>query len=436
MDDPRTKGKLLASIREDDLYKASKRRQINRWFLAYWPLTQTWAESQALFLQKVFRDEACWETTDTLGEVKLNRYILGKKLLALKTEDGQKSYFSSFDRYRIACWCCFEEDIKTIFEELRLKRGINTSVEDMVSDFDDGALMVFWSHVINNQEQQLKLNDQHLYVYGFRCAIVERLVEALEFFWDKLQSVDTVSLEQREGLLMEVALYKGIYLSANAEMIGFCLSHLSQDKYPELLKKDFEKNRYYSTIRKLEDDYCFKSARKLLECLNPEKFSPNIYSTTIYSVLGEIDSVGDNNLIVAGSDYLTFIWHRSGFEIHKQSFLKELSEQFSPSRNLVVSLISSNKATTILSEIINAISPEQMQNIMENCPYAYKVFTIVRNASSDDSMLSQLSELSPDIEYLQYVAVREVDSIEISGNSPIPSLESDPTELFNPRLPD
>lgn len=398
--------KLLASIEEDDPYQASKQLQIKRWFSAYWPLMQSWGERKALFFQEVFGDEACWEATNTLEQVKLNRYIVGKKLLVLKTENGQKSFLNSFDQYKIACWCCFEEEIKTFFEKFKLERG-DESVEDLVRKLNKGALMVFWSHTMNNQEHQLKMNNEHPYVYAFRCAIVEKFVEALEFFWNKLQSIDTVPLERKEDLLMQAALYKAIHVSANAEMVDFCLRHLSSDKYPELLKRDLAKNSYYSTISKLECDYFFEGARKLFELLKPEEFSFNGYSSSIYSVLGRMNLTTDNNFITAGKDFLTFIWNCQGFEIYKQSFLNELSRQFSASRDLINSLVMNNKAIPILSEIINSLSQEQMQCIMEDSPLSYRVFTTVKGKLPDDSVkmagltIVRSSNSSLDIETLK-----------------------------------
>lgn len=214
-----------------------------------------------------------------------------------------------FDRYSIACWCCFEEEIKNIFEELKLTRS-NISVEEFVKKLDEGLLMVFWSHVMNNQEQELELNNEHSYVYGFRCAIFERMVEALEFFWDKLQSVDTISSEQKENSLMEVALYKKIHRSPTAEIIEFAINHLNPDKYPELLKRDLEQDGYYLTISELENDYFFDSAKKLFQFLNPQKFDCRNYSTKIYSIVDTIKSSSDAELISACEDYLSFIWNR------------------------------------------------------------------------------------------------------------------------------
>jgi hypothetical protein len=43
--------------------------------------------------------------------VKLNRQMVGKKLIAPPGSDNP------FNRYKIACDCCLEEDIRAYFEE-------------------------------------------------------------------------------------------------------------------------------------------------------------------------------------------------------------------------------------------------------------------------------------------------------------------------------
>ncbi|MFP3031409.1 MAG: hypothetical protein ACEY3M_09835, partial [Wolbachia sp.] len=239
---------LLASIKEDDPHKGFKGLEIKRYCIAYQGLFNRW-NSIILppFLKKILESEICWKADDTLGHVELDRYALGKKLLDLKTEDGQKSLLDSFDRYRIACWCCFEEEIRAIFEEFKLTLG-SKPVESLVKECDKGALMIYWSHAMNNQERQLELNNEHPYVYAFKCAMLEKHVEALEFFWDKLQSIDSVSPKRKEDLLMEVAYNKGRFSTDDVGMVDFCLRHLDSNRYHELLKRDFKQHGCYYTL--------------------------------------------------------------------------------------------------------------------------------------------------------------------------------------------
>ncbi|MFP3023973.1 MAG: hypothetical protein ACEY3K_14255, partial [Wolbachia sp.] len=185
---------------------------------------------------------------------------------------------SRFDRYRIACWCCFEEEIKAIFEEFKSEQS-DESGKNLVRKLDDGALMIYWSHAMNNQEHQLKLNNEHPYVYAFKCAMIEKHVEALEFFWNKLQSIDSVSPKRKEDLLMEVAYNKGRFSTDDVGMVDFCLRHLDPNRYHELLKRDFKQHGCYYTLSILRRNHSFENARKLFEHLKSENLSPEAYST-------------------------------------------------------------------------------------------------------------------------------------------------------------
>ncbi len=370
---------LLTSIKEDDSHKGFKWLEIKRYCIAHQGLFDR-CNSIILppFLKKILESEICWKIDDTLGHVELDRYALGKKLLDLKTEDGQKSLLDSFDRYRIACWCCFEDEIRAIFEEFKLTLG-SKPVESLVKGCDDGALMIYWSHAINNQEHQLELNNEHPYVYAFRCAMIEKHVEALEFFWNKLQSIDSLSSERKEDLLMEVAYKKGHFSTDDVGMVDFCLRYLREDKYHELLKRDFKQNKYHYTLSTLTGSYSFENAKRLFEHLKLEDLSPEAYSTSMFGALDSLVSVPDDSFIKFGSNMLSSMWNRPGFEAHRQHFLHELSGQYSPSRYRVGCLIERNMAIEILSEIVDSLNQEQMQYIMDKDKSRYEVFAKFRN---------------------------------------------------------
>lgn len=392
---------LLTSIKEDDPHKGFKELEIKRYCIAYQTLLREWDRTIITpFIKEILESGTCWKIDDTLGHVELDRYALGKKLLTLKTEDGQKSLLDSFDRYRIACWCCFEDEIRAIFEEFKLTLG-NKPVESLVKGCDNGALMIYWSHAINNQEHQLELNNEHPYVYAFKCAMLEKHVEALEFFWNKLRLIDCVSPKRKEDLLMEVAYNKGRFSADNVGMVDFCLRYLHEDKYHELLKRDFKQNKYHYALSTLTGSYSFESAKSLFEHLEPECLSPEKYSVLIFTVLDSITSAPGDSFIKSGSDMLTSMWNRSGFDDHKQHYLHKLSAQFSSTRDLVASLIEKNKAVKVLSEIINSLSQEQMQYIMDKDKSRHEVFAKVRNKQLVGGSGDQLPSSSLDVETIQ-----------------------------------
>ncbi|WP_265034098.1 MULTISPECIES: hypothetical protein [unclassified Wolbachia] len=392
---------LLTSIKEDDPHKGLKELEIKRWCIAYQTLLNKWGRTiiPPLF-KKVLEDETCWKIEDASGQIRLNRYTFGEKLLALKTLDGQRSLIRPFDRYKIACWCCFEDEIRAIFEEFKLTLG-GKPVESLVKGCDKGALMIYWSHAMNNQEHQLELNNEHPYVYAFKCAMLEKHVEALEFFWNKLQSIGSVSPKRKEDLLMEVAYNKGRFSTDDVGMVDFCLRYLHEDKYHELLKRDFKQHGCYYTLSILRRNHSFENARKLFEHLKPEDLSPEAYSTSMFSALNSLVSAPDDNCVKSGSDMLTSMWNCPGFESHRQHFLHELSGQYSPSRYRVGCLIERNMAIEILSEIINSLGQEQIQYIMDKDKSRYEVFAKVRNKQLVGGGGDQLPSSSLDVETIQ-----------------------------------
>ena len=391
---------LLTSIKEDDPHKGFKELEIKRYCIAYQTLLRKWDGTIITpFLKKILENETCWEVEGASGQVKLNRYTVGKKLLTLKAEDGQKILLSRFDRYRIACWCCFEEEIKAIFEEFKSEQS-DESGKNLVRKLDDGALMIYWSHAMNNQEHQLKLNNEHPYVYAFKCAMIEKYVEALEFFWNKLQSIDSVSPKRKEDLLMEVAYNKGRFSTDDVGMVDFCLRHLDPNRYHELLKRDFKQHGCYYTLSILRRNHSFENARKLFEHLKSENLSPEAYSTSMFGALDSVLSVPDDSFIKSGSDMLTSMWNRPGFETHKQHFLDELSIGYA-SRNRIACLIKKNMAIEVLSEIVNSLNQEQMQSIMEEDKSIHEIFTRIRDRQLDGRGDSQLPRSLLNVEAVQ-----------------------------------
>lgn len=391
---------LLTSIKEDDPHKGFKELEIKRWSIAYQTLLNKWDSTIVPpIFKKILEDETCWKIEDTSGQIRLNRYTFGKKLLALKTLDGQRNLIRPFDRYKIACWCCFEDEIRAIFEEFKSTLG-SKPVESLVKGCDKGALMIYWSHAMNNQEHQLELNNEHPYLYAFKCAMIEKHVEALEFFWNKLQSIDSVSQQRKEDLLMEVAYNKGRFSTDDVGMVDFCLRRLDVDRYHELLKRDFKQHGCYYTLSILRRNHSFENARKLFEHLKSEDLSPEGYSTSMFSALNSLVSPLDDSFIKSGSDMLTSMWNSPGFEAHRQHYLHNLSIRLS-SRDLIVHLIKENKATKVVSEIINSLSQEQMQSIMELNKSEYEVFIRIRNKQLDGRGDSQLPRSLLDVEAVQ-----------------------------------
>lgn len=283
--------KLLSLVKENDPYNVSRKFHIKNWIRLYWVFLETGGKKGLSFISNILADKSCWEEKETLRKINLNRYKVAEKLLELSIDD-EKNPFDSFDRYRIACWCCLENNIFLLFNELRKEIDVSGSVDKLINRLDHGDLMIFWSHSINGLQEHLTQGRCHSYIYGFKCAIAEKQIEALEYFWGKIQSIG-LSSEQKEELLFQVALYKSVNGVANANMVDFCLNHLNPSRYKELLKQDLFKNGYYSVLHILKTENFFESEAVLVNFLEPNRMAKEKYLRSTSADIGHEESNED-----------------------------------------------------------------------------------------------------------------------------------------------
>jgi hypothetical protein len=98
----------------------------------------------------------------------------------------------------------------------------------------------------------------------------------------------------------------------------------------------------------------------------------------MFGALDSLVSVPDDSFTKSGSDMLTSMWNRPGFETNKQHFLDKLGIGYA-SRNRIACLIKKNADINILPEIIKSLNQEQMQSIMEEDKSIHEIFTRIRN---------------------------------------------------------
>lgn len=280
--------KLLSIVKENDPYNVSRKFHIKNWIHLYWVFLERGGKKGLGFISNILADKSCWEEKKTLRKINLNRYKVAKKMIELSI-DNEKNPFDSFDRYRIACWCCLENDIFHIFNELRKEIDANDSVGKLINRLDHGDLMIFWSHSINGLQELLTQGRCHSYIYGFKCAIAEKQIEALEYFWSKIQSI-VLSPEEKEELLFQAALYKSVNGVANANMVDFCLRHLNPSRYKELLKQDFYRNGYYSILNILKTENFLESEKVLINFLEPDRLTREKYTRSTSDNIANKDS--------------------------------------------------------------------------------------------------------------------------------------------------
>lgn len=250
-------------IIKDDAYKVSKQLEIRDWIRQFSSLIN-YIENVPVFLD-ILLDEDCWENTK--DNIKLDRRAIIKRIIG--PHIWKDDLLNDINRYQIACWYCLEEDIITLFECFKQKFGneiySNPGSLKMLADFiskdlftihysrpkTTDLLVKFWSYFVSGYISFLDLKNQHPYVYGLDIAR-KYGKEAVEFFWNKIKSLPESELNAQEKdkvftkTIEDVIKYD--YFEAYPDVFEFCCSQITPDRYPELLKRDLEKNTYYTSL--------------------------------------------------------------------------------------------------------------------------------------------------------------------------------------------
>ncbi|MHC3931044.1 UNVERIFIED_CONTAM: hypothetical protein LBW92_00980 [Wolbachia endosymbiont of Nasonia longicornis] len=318
---------LFSSIKEDDPYRASKLFQIERWCYANWHLHQKSGKKGRNFLAQVLSSEDCWKKVDNLHGVKLDRQVVGKKLIA--PDSG-----NLFDKYAIACRCCLEEDIIALFEERKEELSAQgksslLEYEHLVRCCGSGLLAQFWSHFVSGYISKLNLDGCHPYEYGLKCAVSLKQEQAVEFFWNKIKSLpeSEMSEQKKDEILMKTAVYvAGNSCNSYPEIFEFCFSQISPDKYPELLKRDLAENGYYGSLNTLQGALRFDQFQELFDCLKPNDVPEDDYNIWL-----DMEIKKHSEPYVSESVKLFMhMWMKEGFDSHRALVIREELEDKSP----------------------------------------------------------------------------------------------------------
>ncbi|WP_395461033.1 hypothetical protein [Wolbachia endosymbiont (group B) of Ablattaria laevigata] len=321
---------LFSSIKEDDPHRASKLFQIERWCYANWRLHQKSGKKGRNFLAQVLSSEDCWKKVDNLHGVKLDRQMVGKKLIV----QNSNSPFSTDKRYEIACRYCLEEDIIALFEERKNKlsaQGKSSLLEygHLVKTLGGNLLIVFWSHFVSGYISKLNLDGCHPYEYGLKCAVSLKQEQAVEFFWNKIKSLpeSEMSEQKKDEILMKTAVYvAGNRCNSYPEIFEFCFSQISPDKYPELLKRDLAENGYYGSLNTLQGALRFDKFQELFDCLKPNDVPEDDYNIWL-----DMEIKKHSEPYVSESVKLFMhMWMKEGFDSHRALVIREELEDKSP----------------------------------------------------------------------------------------------------------
>ncbi|WP_353286448.1 hypothetical protein [Wolbachia endosymbiont (group A) of Crataerina pallida] len=354
---------LFSSIKEDDPYRASKLFQIERWCYANWLLHQRSGKKGRNFLAQVLSSEDCWKKVDNLHGVKLDRQVVGKKLIA--PDSG-----NLFDKYAIACRYCLEEDIIALFEERKEELSAQgksslLEYEHLVRCCGSGLLAQFWSHFVSGYISKLNLDGRHLYEYGLKCAIDFKQVQAVEFFWNKIKLLpeSEMGAQKKDEIFMKTAVYSaGSRCNSYPEIFEFCFSQISPDKYPELLKRDLAENGYYGSLDTLQGALRFDQFQRLFDYLKPSDVSENCY----YIWLKYMKELGNysESCIDEGVKLFMYMWTKEGFDSHRALLLnKEMKSSSVFQGRLLVPLINRGCMEPVWA-VLNKANSDQIKEFM------------------------------------------------------------------------
>ncbi|WP_264328501.1 MULTISPECIES: hypothetical protein [unclassified Wolbachia] len=361
---------LFSSIKEDDPYRASKLFQIERWCYANWRLHQKSGKKGRNFLAQVLSSEDCWKKVDNLHGVKLDRQVVGKKLIA--PDSG-----NLFDKYAIACRCCLEEDIIALFEERKEELSAQgksslLEYEHLVRCCGSGLLAQFWSHFISGYISKLNLDGCHPYEYGLKCAMSLKQGEAVEFFWNKIKSLPASEMgaQKKDEIFMKTAVYAaGNRCNSYPEIFEFCFSQISPDKYPELLKRDLAENGYYGSLDVLQGALRFDQFQRLFDCLKPSDVSENCYYIWL-KYMKELENYSES-CIDEGVKLFMHMWTKEGFDSHRALLLnKEMRSSSVFQGRLLVPLIDRGYMAPVWA-ILDKANSDQIKEFMDSRQAGY-----------------------------------------------------------------
>ncbi len=356
---------LFSSIKEDDPYRASKLFQIERWCYANWDLHKRGGKKRHNFLAQVLSSEDCWKKVDNLHGVKLDRYMVGKKLIMPGSPFSNPSY-------DIACRYCLEEDITALFEERKNKlsaQGKSSLLEygHLVKTLGGNLLIVFWSHFVSGHISKLNLNGRHPYEYGLECAMSFKQEQAVEFFWNKIKSLpeSEISEQKKDEIFMKTAVYAaGNRCNSYSEIFEFCFSQISPDRYPELLKRDLAENGYYGSLNTLQDALRFDQFQKLFDYLKPSDVSENCYYIWL-KYMKELENYS-KSCIDEGVKLFMYMWIREGFDSHRALLLnKEMKSNSVFQGRLLVPLIDRGCMVPVWA-ILDKANHSQIKEFMDS----------------------------------------------------------------------
>lgn len=217
MDMSELKAAVFSVIGENDPYKVSRELHLKNWCMAFLTLFDLDGQKRLPFILDVLLDEECWEKTDTIHRIKLNRRTTARKIVQSESPTGIENPLDHLERYKMACWCCLEDDIVTLFDYFRLhshmkaknKTELRRLVMFLNRDYLSDPLTEYWSHIKGDLLSQLESSSKHLYEQGLDHSLGMYIgyIEGIEFFYDKIKALpeEEMCAEKKHEIFMNAA---------------------------------------------------------------------------------------------------------------------------------------------------------------------------------------------------------------------------------------
>ena len=161
------------------------------------------------------------------------------------------------------------------------------------------------------------MRGRHPYEYGLNCAISLKQLEVVEFFWNKIKSLpeDELSTQNKDAIFMKNAVYTAVGgFHVYSDIFEFFFDQINPDRYPELLKRDLEKNGHYGSLSRMMDMLNFDKFQKLFDCLKLSGISEDYYHLLLKYI--EIQNYPEY-YVDAATRFFMHIWKKEGCDNHR-----------------------------------------------------------------------------------------------------------------------
>ncbi|MFT4314823.1 MAG: hypothetical protein AB3P11_07155 [Wolbachia pipientis] len=321
--------RLTSAVKDSNKQtEARKRLRVERWLRVNIQLIENFSGVELEFFSDIFSDDSCWEETG------LKNKAVGERITEEKNKNEKENPLDLSDRYYLACKYCLEDRVPELFKQV-FKRFKESALKRSRSDDElkkklldhieeTSPIEAFWSSLIDKQTGRL---NEYGAVDGLKKAIQvnsrKNWEEGIEFFYNKIHN--DKSIYNKGDLLINAALsaargYK------DADILEFCLLHMSDNQKKELLKRDFKENTYYAVLSELIDEYCFDSFKNLFDLLESNDLSFKQYGVILSSLSRKM--LLNSDLAEKTRETIMYAWKHKNFEECRKSVFKDYSIKY------------------------------------------------------------------------------------------------------------